>query len=412
MFCKTALLTAALALLATASPLTQERGTPIALSKRGSLTHANGTLDSEKFAAARAKLHGKYQQNLVNLERNLGTEKFKELYPGVDTAALAKRAGVPLTDQQDGLEWTGAVTVGTPAQSFVVDFDTGSSDLWIPSTSCSTCQTHKQYSSSRSSTSKSQRGSFQISYGDGSNAQGSVFTDTVSVGGATVSNQYFSGVTTESQQFRKDPADGLLGLGLTALSALGHDPFFVTAVKQGAVSQGVFGFKLASSGSELYIGGTNSRLYTGAIEYHPVVSSTGFWQIGSARLAVGSKTYASNLQTIIDSGTTLMAAQPDVVDKFYASIPGSSYDERDEAYTFPCNKIPQLSFNWGGKTWNISPDEFNLGQASNGDCAGALTPLSLPGEPDSVWLLGDTFMKGVYTAFSVDDNAVGFATLA
>ncbi|KAH9851624.1 acid protease [Lenzites betulinus] len=411
MFCKTAFLTTALALLASASPVTQERGIPIALSKRGSLTHANGTLDATKFAAARAKLEGKYQRNLINMERNLGTEKFKELYPDVDTSAFVKRTGVALTDQEDDLEWTGSITIGSPAQSFVVDFDTGSSDLWVPSTSCSTCTSHKQYSSSRSSTSKSQRGSFSINYGDGSNAQGSVFTDTVSVGGATVTNQYFSGVTSESTEFREDPADGLLGLGLTALSALGHDPFFVTAVKQGAVSEGVFGFKLAESGSELYIGGTNTRLYTGSIEYHPVTSTSGFWQIGSGKLTLNGKSYATGLQTIIDSGTTLMAAQPNTVDKFYESIPGSSFDSRDEVYTFPCDQVPELSFSWGGKTWAISTDEFNIGQAANGDCAGALQPLSLPGG-STTWLLGDTFMKGVYTAFSVDDNSVGFAALA
>ena len=30
----------------------------------------------------------------------------------------------------------------------------------------------------------------------------------------------------------------------------------------------------------------------------------------------------------------------------------------------------------------------------------------------NVWLLGDSFMKNVYTAFSFDKNSVGFAKLA
>ena len=30
----------------------------------------------------------------------------------------------------------------------------------------------------------------------------------------------------------------------------------------------------------------------------------------------------------------------------------------------------------------------------------------------NVWILGDSFMKNVYTAFDFDHNQVGFATLA
>lgn len=72
---------------------------------------------------------------------------------------------------------------------------------------------------------------------------------------------------------------------------------------------------------------------------------------------------------------------------------------------------------------------FNLGEVGSGQCVGALAGQDI-GLGANVWLLGDrcffrlasihiweglttshSFMKNVYTAFSFDQNAVGFAAL-
>lgn len=45
------------------------------------------------------------------------------------------------------------------------------------------------------------------------------------------------------------------------------------------------------------------------------------------------------------------------------------------------------------------------------NCVGALAGQDL-GLGTNVWLLGDSFMKNVYTVFSFDQNAVGFAALS
>ena len=96
----------------------------------------------------------------------------------IPVSSTSKRGGVDLTDQQSDLLWTGEITIGDPAQTFVVDFDTGSSDLWIPAASCDSCGSHNKYDPDASSESRERSGSFQISYGDGSTASGDPYTDT------------------------------------------------------------------------------------------------------------------------------------------------------------------------------------------------------------------------------------------
>jgi cathepsin D len=69
-----------------------------------------------------------------------------------------------------------------------VDFDTGSSDLFVPSTTCGeTCAGHKAYyNPGASSTSKDLGKTFSLAYGDGSTVQGEQYTDVVSIAGLIV----------------------------------------------------------------------------------------------------------------------------------------------------------------------------------------------------------------------------------
>ncbi len=53
---------------------------------------------------------------------------------------------------------------------------------------------------------------------------------------------------------------------------------------------------------------------------------------------------------------------------------------------------------------------MNAGKVSLTQCIGAIAGKDL-GLGKSTWLVGDSFMKNVYTAFSFDKNSVGFATL-
>lgn len=120
------------------------------------------------------------------------------------------------------MEYLSPVQIGTPAQTLMLDFDTGSSDFWVFSdkTPATQAQGHTVWTTGRSSTAQAvQGGAWEIQYGDGSTASGTVFTDVVTVGGVTVQNQVIESASTVGGSFTTDTAtSGLLGLGMDSIN--------------------------------------------------------------------------------------------------------------------------------------------------------------------------------------------------
>lgn len=98
------------------------------------------------------------------------------------------------------------ITLGTPAQSLRLTLDTGSSDLWVNapnSTLCSSksdqCASSGTYNASSSSSYKYISSDFNITYADGTGAAGDYVTDTLTIGGSSISSfQFGIGYTSSS----------------------------------------------------------------------------------------------------------------------------------------------------------------------------------------------------------------------
>ncbi|KAH7335762.1 aspartic peptidase domain-containing protein [Rhizoctonia solani] len=323
----------------------------------------------------------KYAHGHAAYKKNTGLELFK----GV--SSKVKRQAEPLIDEEDDLLWAGTITIGTPGQSFLIDFDTGSADLWVPSSSCTSsgCSPHKKYTATSSST---------------------------SMGGLSATSQYFSPVTSESSSFSSDPEDGILGLAFNSISSIGQPTLIDNLYSQGKISAPTFAFRLATTGSELCLGGVDTAKYTGSISYVSLTSKTYWLTTGSS--SVGS-TVAYSGAMIIDSGTTVIVGPTSSVSSWWSKVSGAAACSTSVCgtsgyYTYLCASPPTVSFTFGGASFNIPSSDFNLGTVDNAGtrCVGAIVGTS--GVPDNAWIVGDTLMKQTYTVFDQANSRVGFAT--
>jgi len=375
----------------------------ISLNKKSNMVN-NGVVNMPAVKSHLSYIRKKYAQNLATYEKNMGTP-----HPSAKSSSTIKRqtGSDSLTDANSEL-WFGDITVGST--KFTVDFDTGSSDLFLPGPDCdSSCDGHTTYTTDGATKTGD---TFNLAFGDGSTVNGDVFTDSVTVAGLTAESQALGAAKQYSTGFESDqfPADGLMGMAFPEIAQItATTPFFNTLIANKAVASGQFGFKLASNDAVLFLGGVDPNASSGDLKPVPVTRK-GFWQVDMDSVTVGGQEALSTTSAIIDTGTTLVVGVPNQVAQVYQSIPGSqdaSSTIGEGFFTFPCDSNPQVAMTFGGVSYDIS-STFNLGTVEEGssDCVGGIV-----GQDTGLdaWIAGDVFLANVYAQFSFDDNTVAFS---
>lgn len=134
-------------------------------------------------------------------------------------------AEVPIHLEENGAIYVVNVTVGSPPQQLELLLDTGSSDTWIPWTGFIACrQQICNYGSFDVERSRSfavlSEGTFEISYVDGTNVQGSYISETMGMGNVQLQN-FTMGLVTDATDLGPGlNFPGLMGVGYDALESI------------------------------------------------------------------------------------------------------------------------------------------------------------------------------------------------
>ncbi|XP_029172810.1 lysosomal aspartic protease-like isoform X2 [Nylanderia fulva] len=308
----------------------------------------------------------------------------------------------------------------THPKEFKVVFDTGSSNLWIPSTKCKrsniVCNVHNKYNSTKSSTYVPNGTAIEISYTTGTMA-GFLSADVVSIAGLNVQNQIFGEAMHEPGiEFIVAKFDGVLGMGYSTWSINNVTPVFYNMITQGLLSSAVFSFYFNRDfsikiGGELILGGSDPDYYEGELTYIPV-NNKKYWEFTMNKIRIHNYLFcASGCRAIADTGTSLIYG-PQYEIAIINELIGATVTYGQ--YRINCTKknstdMPVISFIMGsGKMFNLTNQDYIVPMSTDDptECKSGFLP---DNHIYKLWTLGVVFLSRYYSVFDFQKDQVGFA---
>jgi cathepsin D len=332
----------------------------------------------------------------------------------IESEADDKVMNVTLKNLMD-VQYYGPISLGNPPQSFMVCFDTGSANLWVPSSKCGSdniaCKSHNQYVENNSKTYLEDGRRFNIEYGSGS-MEGFVSMDSVTVGGITVDNATFVEATEEpGPDFVFAEFDGILGLGWPKLSIMNMQRQLLDGIFS-QTKKGRFSFWFGQEsktklGGVFMIGGIDKSLYTGNISWIQITDRM-YWQFELESTQIGDAKSGKSM-AIADTGTSMIYGPMEQVDEIvqgFKDAPCMKGPNVYGEYVCPCAKVKDfepITFTMGGKSFDIEAKDYFLKIEDNQCMFGVMAA------PMDFWILGDVFLAQYVSIYDVDRQVLGLA---
>ncbi|KAH8669449.1 aspartic peptidase domain-containing protein [Tricladium varicosporioides] len=363
---------------------------------------------------------------------------------GLEARAGTVTAGL-FNDLQAGL-YEANITIGTPGQTLQVQIDTGSSDVWVPSSSLQICSQPVSsgggcdggtFNSRASSTFLDvEQNGFNISYVDGTGSTGDYFQDTFSIGGATIKS-FQMGLATDGTI-----GQGIMGIGYNNSEAnveTGNGTIYANLpnalVDQGVINTEAYSLWLndleSSTGSVLF-GGIDTAKYMGNLMSVNVYASSRSRRVTSFTVAFTSLSATSKSGTdqltsssfavpaILDSGTTITLLPDNLAAVVFQEL-GATYYRQLGATIVPCalaNVNGSLNYGFGGvggPTISVQVSELVMpltltnGQTPKYNNGQTACQLGIQAAGDLPILLGDTFLRSAYVVYDLVNNRIALA---
>lgn len=328
-------------------------------------------------------------------------------YNSSEGLQVEQNAVAPATLKNHISYYSAEITVGTPGQTFHVNVDTGSSDLWVLDSSTGEDQS---FDSSKSSSYNYKSGDFKIGYLQGS-AEGDWITENVGIAGTTIKDQQMGLVK------KQGAGKGILGVGLKGLeSAKTKYPNVPQSLAdQGDIMQNAYSLFLddveASSGSILF-GAVQPSKWKGTLWTIPIKGeNTISVEVNSIEID-GEEVYKGSFDTLLDSGTSLTYLEDGIVEQIAKKFNAKYSNEHKAYFTDERKDDDSVTYEFSGAKITVPSTEVLIdGKTYGGSNAPGKYMLTIvPYSQSSKYtILGDTFLRATYAVFDLDNKEVSLA---